>query len=106
MTVRSIVGRFLEHSRVYRFENAGRHEIYLGSADWTARNFFRRVETSWPVQDPSLRDRVESILEVYWRDKVKTREQNGYAPYVRGPTEGPHPHAHALFFLQIHSLSQ
>jgi len=106
ITVRSIVGRFLEHSRVYRFENAGRHEIYLGSADWTARNFFRRVETSWPVQDPSLRDRVESILEVYWRDNVKAREQSVDATYVRVPTEGPHLDAQAFFLEQIRSVSK
>src|SRR5580693_8716738 len=51
VTVRSIVGRFLEHSRIYRFENAGNPEVYLASADWMARNFFRRVETCFPVED-------------------------------------------------------
>jgi polyphosphate kinase len=106
ITVRSIVGRFLEHSRVYRFENAGSPEIYLGSADWTPRNFFRRVETSWPVEDPSLRDRVESMLEVYWRDNVKAREQSVDATYVRVPAEGPQLDAQAFFLEQIRSVSK
>jgi polyphosphate kinase len=52
ITVRSIVGRFLEHSRIYWFENSGHPEIYLASADWMARNFFRRVETCFPVDEP------------------------------------------------------
>jgi polyphosphate kinase len=96
----------LEHSRVYRFENAGSPEIYLGSADWTARNFFRRVETSWPVEDRSLRDRVESILDRYWRDNAKAREQTVDATYVRVPAEGPHLDAQTFFLEQIRSVSK
>lgn len=56
--VRSIVGRFLEHSRVYYFENGGDPDVFCASADWMGRNFFRRIETAWPVLDPELRDRV------------------------------------------------
>jgi len=97
ITVRSIVGRFLEHSRVYRFENAGNPEIYLASADWTARNFLRRVEISWPLEDAALRDRVENILETYWRDNVKAREQRAEATYVRVPSEDPRVDAQASF---------
>jgi polyphosphate kinase len=100
ITVRSMVGRFLEHSRVYRFENAGNPEIYLGSADWTARNFFRRVETSWPVDDPLLRERVGNMLEVYWRDNVKAREQRAEGTYVRVPVEDPRVNAQAFFLEQ------
>jgi polyphosphate kinase len=98
ISVRSIVGRFLEHSRVYRFENAGNPEIYLASADWTARNFFRRVEITCPVEDPSLREQVETVLDAYWRDNVKAREQLAEAAtYVRVPPEGPRLDAQALF---------
>jgi polyphosphate kinase len=100
ITVRSMVGRFLEHSRVYRFENAGSPEIYLGSADWTERNFFRRVETIWPVDDPLLRERVENMLEVYWRDNVKAREQRAEGSYVRVPAEDPRVNAQASFLEQ------
>ena len=96
VVVRSIVGRFLEHSRVYRFENAGQPEIYLASADWTARNFFRRVEVCFPVQDADLRDRVDQILDTYWRDNVNAREQSSDGTYFRTPVEGERVDAQAL----------
>jgi polyphosphate kinase len=97
IVVRSIVGRFLEHSRVYRFENAGNPEIYLASADWTARNFFRRVEVCFPVQDPELQERVDQIIETYWKDNVNAREQGSDATYVRRAVEGEHVDSQALF---------
>ena len=56
--VRSIVGRFLEHSRVFYFQNGGSDEVYLASADWMDRNFFRRIELCFPVLDPALKRRV------------------------------------------------
>jgi polyphosphate kinase len=97
VTVRSIVGRFLEHSRVYRFENAGKPEIYLGSADWTARNFSRRVEVCLPVEDPDLRAQVDHILDTYWKDNVKAREQRAEPTYVRRAVDGERVDAQALF---------
>jgi len=97
VVVRSIVGRFLEHSRVYRFENAGNREIYLASADWTARNFFRRVEVCFPIPDPELRGRVDEILDTYWKDNVKAREQGRKATYVRRAIEGDRMDVQALF---------
>ena len=97
VTVRSLVGRFLEHSRIYRFENAGTPEIYLASADWTARNFFRRVEVCFPVEDADLRERIDRILEIYWRDNVKAREQGEKPTYVRRVVEGERVDAQALF---------
>jgi polyphosphate kinase len=95
--VRSIVGRFLEHSRVYRFENAGDPQLYLGSADWTARNFFRRVEVCLPVEDPELREQVDQILDIYWKDNVKAREEGLESTYVRRTVEGERIDAQALF---------
>jgi polyphosphate kinase len=62
ITVRSIVDRFLEHSRIFYFENAGRPEIFLGSADWMPRNFFRRIESVFPVEDPALQRRIKTEL--------------------------------------------
>ena len=56
--VRSIIGRFLEHSRVFYFYDEGREQLYLSSADWMDRNFFRRVEVAFPVLDPALKKRV------------------------------------------------
>lgn len=100
ITVRSIVGRFLEHSRVYRFENAGELEVYLASADWMARNFFRRVETCFPVEDAGLRVRIEQILNISWKDNAKAREQGQEPTYVRRVWAGERVDAQALFLEQ------
>jgi len=69
--VRSIVGRFLEHSRVYYFENAGAREIYCGSADWMDRNLHRRIEVAFPVDAHDLQTRVTDDLQSYLDDDVQ-----------------------------------
>ncbi len=66
--VRSIVGRFLEHTRCYYFHNAGKEEVYCASADWMDRNMFRRIEVMFPVLDPELKRRLISDLDVYLAD--------------------------------------
>jgi Polyphosphate kinase len=66
--VTSIVGRFLEHSRLWYFLNDGNEEYYLGSADWMPRNFERRVEAVTPVEDKSLHERLNTLLGTYLRD--------------------------------------
>jgi polyphosphate kinase len=72
--VRSIVGRFLEHSRIFYFSNGGAEEVYLGSADWMPRNLYERVEVLFPLQDILFRERVRSeILDPYLADNVKSR---------------------------------
>lgn len=71
--VRSIVGTFLEHSRIFCFGNGGNEEIYMGSADWMPRNLDRRVEITFPVLDPSVRAKVRHILEVELEDTVRAR---------------------------------
>lgn len=81
--VRSIVGRFLEHSRIYRFENGGTPKIYLGSADWMQRNLFRRVETVFPVVAPGMVAHVEEIMDWFWKDNVKSRALRSDGTYVR-----------------------
>ena len=68
--VRSIVGRFLEHSRVYYFQNHGEPELYCASADWMERNFFRRVEVAFPVERPKLRERILRDLETWLADNT------------------------------------
>ncbi|MFK7740827.1 MAG: polyphosphate kinase 1 [Planctomycetota bacterium] len=74
ITVTTIVDRFLEHSRVYYFENGGDPKVYLSSADWMIRNLDRRVEVATPVLDPKLRHRVvEEVLNISLRDNVKAR---------------------------------
>jgi polyphosphate kinase len=86
--VRSIVGRFLEHSRVYYFENAGRREIYCGSADWMDRNLFRRIEVAFPVESQELQSRVADDLKLYLADDCQAWELNSNGEYARAVREG------------------
>jgi polyphosphate kinase len=82
--VRSIVGRFLEHSRIFHFANGGNDEIYLGSADWMPRNLFERCEVVFPVRDPAAIARIHGeILPAYMADTVKARLQQSDGTYVR-----------------------
>jgi polyphosphate kinase len=82
--VRSIVGRFLEHSRIYYFQNDGAEEIYLGSADWMPRNLHERVEVVFPLRDALLRDRVKNeLLSAYLADNVKARLLQHGGSYIR-----------------------
>lgn len=82
--VRSVMGRFLEHSRVFYFHNDGKPEVYCSSADWMPRNFFRRVETCFPIEDERLRDRVvkESLL-YYLADNTQAWELQSDGRYKR-----------------------
>ena len=85
--VRSVVGRFLEHSRVFFFGNAGANELYLASADWMERNFFRRVEVAFPVREESHRERILRDLNSYLSDNTQawSLERDGrYTRCVRG----------------------
>ena len=69
--VRSIVGNFLEHSRIFYFHNNGSDEIYMGSADWMPRNLDRRVEIVFPVEDEQIKNEIKHVLDLEFRDNVK-----------------------------------
>jgi polyphosphate kinase len=84
--VTSIVGRFLEHSRVYWFRNGGNEEVYLGSADLMRRNLDHRVEIVFPVEDPRLAQRLKDVLEIYQKDELKARRLQSDGSYVRTST--------------------
>jgi polyphosphate kinase len=88
--VRSIVGRFLEHSRVFYFHNDGAQDVYLASADWMDRNFFRRVEVCFPVLDPALKKRVIGEgLRPYLEDNTQAWEMDQHGQYqCRQPRRG------------------
>ena len=101
ITLRSIVGRFLEHSRIYRFENAGRPELYLASADWMPRNFFRRVESCFPVEDPDHRAQLDEIINIYWASNVKAREQTSDLTYAKKKSDGQPVDAQSLFLERL-----
>jgi polyphosphate kinase len=88
IAVTSIVGRFLEHSRIFYFNNGGKEEVYLGSADLMPRNLNRRVEVDFPVQDPKLvRYLRDEVLETYLREVVKARHMNSDGTYSRDPRQ-------------------
>ena len=95
--VRSVVGRFLEHSRIFYFANGGDEELYIGSADWMARNLDRRVEVVVPVLDPLLKKYLkDTVLAAYLRDNVKARVMNPDGTYEQPP--GDEPFNSQLFF--------
>lgn len=82
--VRSIIGRFLEHHRIFYFHAAGAEKVYLSSADWMERNFFRRIELAFPVLDPKLKRRViNEGLKFYLADNQLGWEMNGQGSYQR-----------------------
>jgi polyphosphate kinase len=92
----SIVGRFLEHSRIYHFQNAGEPLVYLSSADWMPRNFFRRIELAFPVENPTLRDQIiNEVLPRFLNDRVKARELQPDGSYRRLKPEGKEARAQA-----------
>ena len=87
--VRSIVGRFLEHSRIFSFANGGDPEVYCGSADWMPRNLYERCEVIFPVLQPDLSRRLrEEILETYLKDNIKARLLHPDGTYTRVKQEG------------------
>ncbi len=98
--VRSIVGSFLEHSRIFYFANGGEEELYIGSADWMARNLDRRVEVVVPVLDPHAKKYLkDTVLAAYLRDNVKARVMNSDGTYEQPPMDaGEEPFNSQLFF--------
>jgi polyphosphate kinase len=86
IVVRSVVGRLLEHSRIFYFENGGDDEIYISSADWMPRNLYERVEVLCPILEPNLKQRIKSeILAAYLADNVKARFLDRNGRYSRAP---------------------
>jgi len=84
ITVRSVIGRFLEHSRVFYFCEGERQDMYLSSADWMNRNMVRRVEVAWPVTDAAQRQRiVDECLSIYMQDDVDAWELGADGVYMR-----------------------
>lgn len=91
ITVYSIVGQLLEHSRIYRFENAGSPKIYMGSADWMQRNLDRRVELVFPVEDEALRQRAFDILNLMLSDNINARVMQSDTVYTHIDKRGKAP---------------
>jgi polyphosphate kinase len=89
ITVRSIIGRFLEHSRIFMFHDGGNDHVYLSSADWMDRNMFRRVELAFPIRDPKLKHRViEEGLKVHLTDNALAWIMDANGMYTRKAVRG------------------
>jgi polyphosphate kinase len=86
--VRSIVGRYLEHSRIYYFLNSGKEDIYMSSADWMYRNLDKRVETMTIVEEPIVKKELKEMLELYLKDNVKSRLLLTDGSYTKVEAEG------------------
>lgn len=91
ITVNSIVGRQLEHSRIFRFENGGNPKIFMGSADWMQRNLDRRVELVFPIEDTALKERAFSILKLMLSDNINTRVMHADTTYCHIDKRGKAP---------------
>ncbi|NDG74594.1 MAG: RNA degradosome polyphosphate kinase, partial [Synechococcaceae bacterium WB8_1B_136] len=88
VSVASVIGRFLEHSRLFWFANGGEPELFLGSADWMPRNLDRRVEAVVPVMDPDLCMRLEWLLQLYLLDNVAAWDMQADGQYSQRQPEG------------------
>jgi polyphosphate kinase len=102
ITVRSIVDRFLEHSRIFYFENGCQPEVFLGSADWTPKSFFRRIEVVFPIHDGNLRERIRTeLLETALKDNCKAHLLTSRGTWLRKrPVRGAVIHRSQNEFIQ------
>jgi polyphosphate kinase len=102
ISIYSVIGRFLEHGRIYRFENGGQPEYYIGSADWMRRNLDRRMETITPVTDLRLQGELEEILAVLESDNCSAWDLKADGSYIRRhPADGEAPRAAQQVFIQL-----
>jgi polyphosphate kinase len=101
ITVRSIVGRFLEHSRVYYFQNDTDPEVFCASADWMERNFFRRIEVCFPIENKLHRDRIIADLELYLSDNVNAWQLRSDGTYARATDNAPAISAQSLLIQRL-----
>ena len=76
----SVVDRFLEHTRFFIFNNNGKNETYISSADWMTRNLDNRVEVTCPILDKNIKDEINDIFNIYWSDNIKSRRINTETP--------------------------
>ena len=98
--VKSIIGRYLEHSRIFCFENGGTTMIYMGSADMMTRNLDRRVEALFPIEDEKIKERIIDILDILWHETDKSRWLKSDGRYTRPVKTGSEAH------IQLHDFSK
>lgn len=98
--VKSIVGEFLEHSRIYIFHNDGDRKVFLSSADWMSRNLNRRIELMFPVEDPLISERINRIMSLYLKDNVKSWQLNSDGSYSKKALKKDEKRVHAQELLK------
>jgi polyphosphate kinase len=105
--VRSVIGRFLEHTRVFYFHNGGAEDVYLASADWMPRNLFRRVEVCFPVFDPKLKKRViaEGLMP-YLQDNAQAWQMDSEGDYRLLAPQGDSVSAQDLLIALLSPVQQ
>ncbi len=103
ITIRSIVGRFLEHTRIYIFGAQENCKVYIASADWMTRNTRRRVEVAAPIYDASIRHRILAMFDLMMSDNVKARVQQPDGSYVRAPKGDPLINSQEYFYEQAYA---
>lgn len=91
IVITSIVGRFLEHSRIYYFYNEGEEDIYLSSADWMTRNLDRRIELLFPIENIKIKEKIKKILNIYMKDNIDARKLNADGTYSNIDKRGKEP---------------
>ena len=104
--VRSIVGRFLEHSRIYIFGSEGREKIYIASADFMTRNTLRRVEVAAPVYDEEIKARLLEMFRIMLKDNPQARQENGEGIYRILPTDEEPLNAQEYFYEQAYEIAE
>jgi polyphosphate kinase len=104
--VRSIIGRFLEHTRIYYFHNDGKPELFCSSADWMERNLHHRVESCFPIEDKKLRERVIKELDYYLQDNMQAWELQSDGSYLRCDRGEAEPMSAQLTLLQAMSETE
>ena len=102
----SIVGRFLEHSRIYIFGKGEREEMYIGSADFMTRNTVRRVEVATPIYDPEIKDRVRDMFKLQMSDNMKARELKKDGNYKYVPHRNPHINAQEIAYEEAYKAAE
>lgn len=105
ITIKSIVGRFLEHSRIYIFGTPDRDKIYISSADFMTRNTLRRVEVAAPVYDSTIKARIRRMFEIMFSDNVKARVQQTDGTYIILPSDKPPLNSQEYFYDEAYSAA-
>ena len=101
-----MLGRFLEHSRVFWFHNNGDEQLYISSADWMPRNFFNRVEIAVPLQDEALRRVKEECLDIYLKDNTFAWQLNAEGGYDRLAPDNDAPFSAQQFLINRHGAGR